>query len=79
VRGRFVAVRFDRLARDRAGEGKREHVREIQVRLLQPDDERVAVRRLQARHRRVIVEISARLRLRGELVEAAIFPVKRKA
>ena len=78
MRGRFVAIRFDRLARDRPAEGIGEHVREVRVRLLQPDDERVAVRRLQARHRRVIVEATARLRLLGELVEADDLPGEEK-
>ncbi len=50
VRGRFVAVVLDRLARHRAREREREHVAEVEIRILQPDAQRVALRRLELRH-----------------------------
>src|SRR5436309_2981042 len=69
MRRRFLAVGLDRLARHRRGQRKREHVREIDVRLLETDDQRVAVGRLQPRDRRLVIELAALLRLCRELIE----------
>jgi hypothetical protein len=69
MRRRLLAIFFDHLARHRARHRKCEHVPQVAVRLLEPDDQRVAVGRLQPGDRRVVVEFRAGLGARAELVE----------
>src|SRR2546423_14806469 len=69
MRGRLLAIGFDRLARDRARDREGEHIGQVAIRLVEADHQRVAVGRLQAGHRRVVIEGGAGLGAGAEIVE----------
>ncbi len=73
---RAVRVRFDHLARDRGGSDGREIGQELVVGEIELELQRVAVDRLQALHRRVVVELARFLRFRDDGLGADEAPVE---
>ena len=74
--GRRVAVRLDDLARHRRGRGKREVGQKLGVREVELELQRVAVDRLQAFDRCVVIELAGLPRLRQHAFRADEAPVE---
>ena len=71
-----VPIGLDHLARDGAGGGRREVRHELGVREVEPDPDRVAIDRLQAGDRLVVVEPAALARRGDQLVHPLEAPVE---